>query len=150
MILTFLNNKDNYMDGYTQIPFPGNGDIVYIIGVIHKSKFFPFYIGQSSRNIGRFGDYVSAKFSASTDFKVGEAVRYLMKKNYEVSIKYKESENKTMEESQLISNYKEKFPLLNDLKGYDYRKSDEEDERNKIHNFIDDYIRKVLCNDSGC
>ena len=44
---------------------------------------------QSSRHVGRFGDYVAAKFTASTDFKVGEAVRQLRDHGCKVFIRYK-------------------------------------------------------------
>jgi hypothetical protein len=51
---------------FNSLPYPEIKDIVYIIGVSTDSDFHPFYFGQPSRNIGRFGDYISAKFSAVT------------------------------------------------------------------------------------
>jgi len=131
-------------DNFVEIPFPANGDIVYIIGIKRGNRFHPFYIGQSSRNIGRFGDYLKANFSAPTDFKVGEAIKYFFKKRCEVVIKYRESQNRTEDENALIKKYKESgASLLNVLQGYDYRRDDESKEREKVQEFVDNFLKTM-------
>jgi hypothetical protein len=134
------------LQDYTTMPFPEKGDIIYLIGIVHNEKFIPFYIGQTSRNIGRFGDYVSAKFSASTDFKVGEAIKYLRTLGYKILIKYKESEDRRNEEKGVINEFKQKnktYPLLNEIDGYGYTNADENSERLKIRKFIDSFLECV-------
>jgi hypothetical protein len=134
---------------FIQIPFSDENNIVYVVGIIYyKSKFIPFYVGQSSRNIGRFGDYISAKYTAPTDFKVGEAIKYFKSKKYEVFIKYKELKNSKEEEKKLIENVREELQkynknnikLLNDINGYNYQTSNEEQERKKIEDYVDGFL----------
>lgn len=135
------------MDKFIKIPFPEYKNIVYIIGIDVGEKFYPFYIGESSRSIGRFSDYISANFSASTDFKVGEAVKFFKEQNYIVSIKFQKSDDRKREEIELTKNYRNKYFLLNDLVGYDYEKADVQIEKDRILNytktFIDD-LKKMM------
>ncbi len=127
---------------YQTISFPANSDIVYIIGIEEKDRFIPIYVGESSRNIGRFGDYVSAQFSAATDFKVGVAVKYLMKNGRRVAIKYKDSSERRREQNDAIAEIKKDgFSLLNDLEGYSYKTADRKKEIKKIENFIKEIIK---------
>ncbi|MGA2224712.1 MAG: hypothetical protein ABSH41_09750 [Syntrophobacteraceae bacterium] len=129
---------------FHEIEFPSHCDIVYVLEYIKSgdTSAIPFYVGETSRHMGRFGDYVSAKFSASTDFKVGEAVRYLRACGYKVMIKYKESNSRRADEESILKTLvQEGHRLLNSLAGYDYRNSDEERERLRIRGFIDELIR---------
>ena len=129
-------------NGYRTISFPANSDIVYIIGVEERNKFIPIYVGESSKNIGRIGDYVSAQFSAATDFKVGIAIKYLMKKEHKVIIKYKNSSDRKKEQNDAMGEIKiDGFRLLNDLGGYDYRTAKKEEEIRKIEDFIEEIIK---------
>jgi len=128
---------------FETISFPQDPDIVYALGIECKGKFVPFYVGQTSRNIGRFGGYVSAKFSASTDFKVGEAVKCFFKKGYNVLIKFKKTKNKEIEEKNLLARLRGTIPLLNDFKGYDYKNADEKVEKQKIQQFIDEFLNDL-------
>ena len=68
-----VNLKD-----FIDVMFPQYKKIVYILYFKDKNTNIeiPFYIGESSRGIGRFYDYLMAQFAASTDFKVGEAIRH--------------------------------------------------------------------------
>ncbi|MFA4941690.1 MAG: hypothetical protein WC582_03820 [Patescibacteria group bacterium] len=130
-------------NNFETISFPQHPKIVYILGIEFKGKFIPFYVGQTSRDVGRFGDYVSAKFSASTDFKVGEAVRCFKKQGYSVKIKLKNSNNKEKEEKDLLIILRRDVKLLNDLEGYNYKTASENEERQKIHLFIDKFLEQA-------
>ena len=124
---------------FAEMHFPNHRDIIYVLLYVREGKGqpIPLYVGQSSRHIGRFGDYLSANFSASTDFKVGEAVRYLRSEGHSVVIRYRESDDRKRDERTVINNLRKTFPLLNDLEGYNYQCADEEQERLKIRAFID-------------
>jgi hypothetical protein len=127
------------LDGFEQMEFPQHRDIVYIFHYVRGegSEPIPFYVGESSRHVGRFGDYVAANFSASTDFKVGEAVKYLREKGVRVVVTFKESPDRKGEERRLLQHLRSTFRLLNDLKGYRYGSADADGERLKIRQFID-------------
>jgi hypothetical protein len=112
------------LSDFVELPFPDDGDIVYVLCFVRtgQTDCVPVYVGESSRHFGRFGDYVSGQFSAPTDFKVGEAIKWLRERDYRVIIKYKESTSRREEEASLIASLKgQPLTLLNDLKGYNYR-----------------------------
>jgi len=129
---------------FTDIEFPQHKEIVYVLYFTESSggQEVPFYVGESSRGVGRFGDYISAQFSAPTDFKVGEAIRYLRSRGFNVRIKYKESDDRKNEEKKIIRDLKKNSQLLNELAGFKYKSSDEIEERKKIHIFIDILVRE--------
>jgi len=130
--------------GYQTISFPADSSVVYVIGIEGKDRFIPIYVGESNRNIGRFGDYVSAQFTSPTDFKVGMTVRYLMEKRYRIGVKYKNSVQRRKEQSRLIKEIKRAgFKLLNDLKGYNYRTAVRDKEVEKIKGFVDEIIKAI-------
>jgi len=131
-------------NNFETITFPQAPEIVYVLGIEFKGEFAPFYVGQTSRNVGRFGDYVSAKFSASTDFKVGEAVKYFKKRGCSVKIKFKKSDRKEKEEKNLLIALRKDTTLLNDLRGYNYKTANENEERQKIHQFVDEFLKRIL------
>jgi hypothetical protein len=122
---------------FNSLPYPEIKDIVYVIGVSTDSDFHPFYVGQSSRNIGRFGDYISAKFSAATDFKVGQAIEFLTNNGFKVEFKYRSTLDRLMEEKELINSIN---PILNTIKGYDYKNSDYTVELRNIQEFLQKWI----------
>jgi hypothetical protein len=135
----------NFPD-FETMDFPQKPNLVYVLGVELEGgkKFHPFYVGQTSRHIGRIGDYVSAKFTASTDYKVGETVKYLLSRGLRVKVKFKEFDDPLKDEAALIRKIQEhKVPLLNDLPGYDYRVAHEEVEREKVRIFVDDLLKYV-------
>jgi len=127
---------------FEEMEFPRDRDIVYVLHYLRQdnTEGVPFYVGESSRHVGRFGDYVSANFTASTDFKVGEAVKYLRENRLRVVIKYKVSNDRKGEEKSILKELRVTFRLLNDLKGYRYGDSSEDEERLKIHQFIDQIL----------
>ena len=133
-----------FLSGFKNMEFPSNTNIVYIIYLRQKDKdipfCYPFYVGQSSRHVGRLGDYISRQFTASADFKVGEAIHYVQRQGLYVGVWYKETPNCKEEESDLINKLGRKYKLLNKLPGYDYLKAIEENERSKIQNFMSEVI----------
>lgn len=133
------------MQNFIEIPFPTEEEknIVYILGIKKEDEFIPFYVGQSSRNFGRFGDYISANFSASTDFKVGTAIKLFFKKNKPVSIRYRKAIENKIEENKLISEFRiNEFKLLNDISNYDYKTANQIEIESRIENFVDEFILK--------
>ena len=124
--------------GFAELAFPEDADIVYVLCFKRKdsSDCIPFYVGESSRHLGRFGDYVSAKFAASTDFKVGEAVKQL-RVHGEVIFRYKGTNDRRAEEKSWIDSIeKSGFQLLNRLPGYNYATADKSSEKRKVEEFI--------------
>jgi len=143
---------DHTFSNFTDIDFPNHKEIVYIFYFKVKAggDDIPLYVGETSRGVGRFGDYISAKFTAATDFKVGEAIRYLTSLGFSVRIKYKEFSNRKMEEKTIINLLQSKSRLLNELEGFQYKNANEHDERLKIKNFIDILVQEkgIKKNDS--
>jgi hypothetical protein len=134
----------NFSD-FKELEFPRTSDIVYILYFRRSddNSEVPFYVGESSRHIGRFGDYVSAKYSAPTDYKVGEAIKYMRDFGLYIGIKYKETNNRKGEEREIINKFRENYLLLNDLPGFDYKNSNEDHEKIKIHEFIQKIFNKI-------
>ncbi|HEY4365147.1 MAG TPA: hypothetical protein VGN17_29565 [Bryobacteraceae bacterium] len=129
-------------DTFTVVNFPPIDrevpNFVYILFAVTESTQIPFYVGQTSRLWGRLDDYYWAQFSASTDFRIGEAIRHLGTKAHRVVVKYKHSEEPRREEAEIIKGLlAEGFTLLNTLRGFDYRKSDESEERSRIQRFVE-------------
>jgi len=135
---------DHTFSNFTNIDFPKHKEIVYILYFREKvgGDDIPLYVGETSRGVGRFGDYISAKFTAATDFKVGEAIRYLKSLGFEVRIKYNESNNRKTEERTIINQLQRKSRLLNELKGFQYTVANENDERLKIQKYMDILIQE--------
>jgi hypothetical protein len=135
------------LSDFQEMEFPRHKDIVYVFH-FHTDKTpqpIPFYVGESSRHVGRFGDYMSANFSASTDFKVGEAVKYLRNYGARIFVKFKETHDRREEEKVLLHKLRRSVKLLNDLKGYRYGEADIDDERQKIHRFMEEIL---LCSEA--
>jgi hypothetical protein len=130
-------------DGWSDIEFPEHRDIVYILYFVKDAERIPFYIGESSRNVGRFGDYVSANFTAATDFKVGEAIRYLRLHKFEVRITYNDTLQRKKDEEACLRELRGKHRLLNDLPGYNPKKADQAQERFKVHDFMKEIITNL-------
>lgn len=129
----------DYSDFNEFFVFPQYGDIIYVICFRREGAkdFIPFYVGESSRSVGRFGDYIASKFTASTDFQVGQAIQYLHECGCEVVARYKASHDRKAEERALIQSIKTMgHKLLNDLGGYIYTEASHADEREKVVQFI--------------
>ena len=131
---------------FVEIEFPRHKEIVYDFCYTHPdtSLDIPLYVGETSRGVGRFGDYLSAKFSAPTDFKVGEAVRFLPGCGFAVKIRYKESPDRKVEERAVIEELQKETRLLNELKGFNHTTAHEDVERGRLHEFL-----KILVEEKG-
>ena len=131
--------------GFTQIPFPENPSIVYVLGVEIASVFRPFYVGESGRNVGRLGDYVSAQFSAPTDFNVGTAVKGFVAKGYPVVVLYKTAssrDHRKQEQNEYVRRLRAgRAMLLNGKCGYNYLTAACEDQERCVTAFVGDFIR---------
>jgi hypothetical protein len=130
------------------IDLPRRSHVVYVLFYIFNDEEGerPFYVGETNRFEARMFDYVIATFGSSTDFKVGEAVRYLVENGARVTIGYDECASRAVAramESDFIKRlHGEGFGLVNDLEGYDYRTAINADERTKVHAFCDREILK--------
>ena len=126
-------------DEWKRIAFPFDPKIVYVVKIRKEGEFRPIYVGMSkTRNIGRIGDYVSCRFTASVDFKVGVAARHLSSKGYEVVIDYRLSGNPRDEEKKLVDDFKKDgLVLLNGRFGYNYKTEQIEEIRDLITAFVD-------------
>jgi len=139
-------------EGFSEFAFPQQGDIVYVLcfkapGAEHA---VPFYVGESSRHVGRFGDYLTAHFSASTDFKVGRAVRTLQAHGCEVVVRYKHEVDRKAAESSLIATYEAAgLVLLNSLQGYRYQTALEADEMARVEAFVAELLRQHSAREPG-
>jgi hypothetical protein len=119
------------------VPEKKDIDIVYVIGISNESDFHPFYVGQSSRHIGRFGDYLKPNFSAATDFKVGKAIEFLTNNGFKVEFKYRNSLDRSLDEKKLIN---EIDPYLNKIKGYNYNLLQHDEVLKKIEEHMQEWI----------
>ena len=134
-------------DGFESMELsPSNGrGFVYVLCWTDGERNVPFYVGQTQAILGRMNDYHWADFQASTDFRVGEAVKYLREKGLHVIARYRLSAaskpEREKEERCLIDALKaEGVVLLNCFPGYDYRKSILEEQRGRIQRFIDEIL----------
>jgi hypothetical protein len=135
---------------FPHVNFPGDASIVYVIGIRKPVKgFFPFYVGESGRQLGRMGDYVTASFKAPTDFHVGEAIRFFQSQGLEIEVRYKVFLKRKDEEKSLqVEIAKRSIPLLK-LASYDPKKTPEEQERQKeeerqnVHKFCREFVDTV-------
>jgi len=136
--------KEKIKDFIT-LEFPQNISAVYVIFFVKNNKEVPFYVGETGRFLGRVSDYLSAKPTASTDFKVGEAIKHLKEKGYKIIIKYKPSKDRKREQNEIIKAFQNSgHSLLNELKVKKYTDKDfnENEERERIKRFIDNILTK--------
>jgi hypothetical protein len=84
-------------------------------------------------------DYQSAQFAACTDFRVGEAIRYLReRRSLRIVARYKKSGDPCKDESTLIRDLQlSGLRLLNSLPSYDYLKADKDEERRTVQKFCE-------------
>jgi hypothetical protein len=126
-------------EGFITTPFPKDVGIVYILSFKQNGaeNLVPFYIGESGRGTRRIGEYISAQFSAATDFKVGVAAKALQAAGCEVFVSYKESVSRKDLEAELISSYKSRgFKLLNHEASYNYKTADKSAEKLRFEAFV--------------
>jgi hypothetical protein len=116
-----------------------SGTHVYAIIVTGDNSPFPLYVGQTGRLCGRIGDYTMAEFHAPTDFRVGEAIKYLRtQKMCRVDFFYRPSEAHLQDEKVLIREFLlAGYTLLNFLAAFDYKTANRDEERSLVHRFCD-------------
>jgi len=133
------NQNDNAkFKNFISIEFPDNICAVYILYIQARSKEIPFYVGETNSLAERMGNYSKANFTASTDFKVGEAIKYFREKDYKVIVKFKSTEKKKEEQDNIIKDFQRTgLRLLNELRNYKYKLADIEEERQKVREFCD-------------
>ena len=128
---------------FNAVDFPpksGPG-FVYVLCWVSEKEEIPFYVGETQSIWGRLNDYYWAEFKASTDFRVGEAIRYLSTKNIRVVARYRPSADPRGEErARIIELRTEGRRLLNDLPAYDYRTIPEEEARINVRKQTDQII----------
>jgi hypothetical protein len=134
-----MNFEDFTTIDFTLRSGPG---FVYILCWVAEEREIPFYVGETQSLWGRLNDYYWADFQASTDFKVGEAVKHLYARNRRVIAKYKPSTDRRQEQNAIIAAlHAEGRKLLNDCRGYKYKTADAKKERAKIQEFVDALLR---------
>ena len=123
---------------FPQAPTERVGE-VYVLLFVMKSGETLFYVGQTMRFTGRMDDYFWAQFTASTDFKVGEAIKYLRDElGYRIIVRHKPSSNRLGEEKSIIDGLRnEGVRLLNGCPNYDYKAANEIDVRKAIRAYCD-------------
>jgi len=112
-------------------------EFVYVLTVRREDQQIPFYVGQTKSLQKRMWDYKQKYFTASTDFRVGEAIAYIAaQENCEIVVKYKGYKNSKSEEKRPIRDLQLLgLRLLNNFGGYDYAVCNPETERAAIHSF---------------
>lgn len=114
---------------------PGRGEgYVYVLCWKANGRDVLFYVGQTTRLQERMNDYQNAQFAASTDFRVGEAIRYLRdQRSLRIVARYKKSTDQSIDEYALIRDLQlSGLRLLNSLPSYDYHKADKDEERQTV------------------
>ena len=126
------------LDTLSSIP-ESSGGFLYVLCWVRNGAQTPFYVGRTRRLRGRMEDYCLAQFQACTDFRVGEAVRYLRgTKRYQIVLRYRASAEPSKDEYHLLRKLQlSGFRLLNDLLGYNYRTAQETHERAVVQKFCD-------------
>lgn len=113
----FVTLRTDWKNFHTlKVPSESQSKIVYVICFTGKSlkEPVPFYVGRSKRHVGRLGDYVSGKFTAVTDFRVGVAIRYLQKEGFRVDFHFTPVSDPKQVEQRLKEELKTDNCLLND------------------------------------
>jgi hypothetical protein len=143
--------KTNLQD-FSVVDFPpaiGPG-FVYVLSWLSGDEEIPFYVGETQSIWGRLNDYYWAQFQASTDFRVGEAVKHLHLKSLRIVARYRSSEDRRKEERAIIDQiHADGRRLLNDVRGYDYRTAREDEERTRVRQCIDSLVDASLKPDAA-
>lgn len=137
-------------DEFETLEFPIKADTIYLIGIEFRDHFVPFYVGQTSRFIGRISDYMSAGYYAATDFRVGQAIHCFALSGHKVLFKYKPTNDPDAEEQKWITtiiNDRRISPrILNwpDSHSYDPKRSDPEKEMKTIESFVNEFLWELM------
>jgi hypothetical protein len=123
---------------------PSNGGYIYaVFWAVPNCPEVPLYVGQTQELQNRMWDYCKAHFKACTDFRVGEAVKYLRGKGCRVTVRYNACDHPRSEERRIIRELQVSGPrLINGLVAYDYATCSEEEERRFIQRFCDLILRQ--------
>ena len=133
----------NLFDDFQSFEFPTKTSAVYALGIESKNQFVPFYIGETTDLDRRISEYLNPNFDAPTDFRVGEAIKYLKARGYVVIFKFKLSDNPE-EEEKAYTERTEKEITDKLLRGsYDYKTSDPEAERKRAWSEVDEFLRGI-------
>lgn len=137
-------------DSFNTLPFPFRESVVYVVGLEDAEGFTPIYVGETNRFTGRIDDYVTASFEAATDFKVGKAIEHLREKGETIVIKDRQTTNRKGEEQSLLKKLRRRgIPLLNDLRGYDYKKANRREELQRVKFFVETILDSRTHRDKG-
>jgi len=135
-------SSDDWLYGLQCLDFPDTRYVVYIIGIDFGGRFVPFYVGETSRDVGgRIGDYISGQFTAKADFKVAKAI-YYFRPGHKIKVYFKESDKdkkaRLAEEREWERKAAKKCPrLLND---YRSRRDNQEEEARRIGAWVKDFL----------
>ncbi len=88
-------------------------------------------------------DYWAKQFAACTDFRVGEAIRYLRDiRKFRIIVRYKQSSQPRKDEYATVRDLQTSgVRLLNDLLSYSYKDANEDEERTAVQKFCEGLIR---------
>jgi hypothetical protein len=83
------------------------------------------------------GDYYSAQFAASTDFRVGKTIKFFaQERQCGIQVRFKQSDHGRQEEVRIIRELLLLgYHLLNSLPGYDYLVANKNNEQEVIQRF---------------
>jgi hypothetical protein len=133
--------KSNHMKSFK---YNENMNIYYIIYAINKRsrEKIPIYVGESQRHIGRFGNYLFPSFDQKTNYIVGNTIKYLAEKGYEIVFDYDEIEEceRQNKEKQIIKELEKDFFLLNEKAQYNDKTELEMEVLLKIYKTTDENI----------
>jgi hypothetical protein len=132
-----LDDLDHKME------FPNRKNVVYVL-FYGDNEPIPFYVGETDIFGARMADYIRAQFGAPTDFKVGEAIRYLAGQGIRIQVGYEEHPNRQAakrREAKLVDQLERSgVPLLNSLPGFKYLEADKTNELKRVHDFCIEQI----------
>ena len=136
------------LSDYVIQEFPRTESAVYVLICKKNGVNIPFYVGETENFHARMRDYMLPALAASTDFKVGQAIKYFRRKGMEIEVAVRkdisEKDKRRNEESNMCEALRRQgCTLLNDLKGYNYKTANWEDERRNVWLFCDVILKTV-------
>ncbi len=123
---------------------------VYTVVALKGETQIPIYVGESTNVRRRIGEYIVSAFAASTDFIVGEAIKFLQSEGFRIEVHvlpfHGNDKSRRLKQNAIIQECIDRgFVLLNrnaNRSGYDYRKSNASTERTKIIEMVQQEILK--------
>jgi len=135
-----------------------------VVGIRTRDDFLPFYVGQTRNLRRRLGEYYVASYFTSTDFRVGNAIKYFQEKT-EVTVMFepiddpkkrrnKEKSLRTELQRKMDEKFGEKMKkkLLNDSGSYDPREKPLDKNKTKHLKEVIDFAQRFhrLIDAAGC